>query len=161
MARSYTSVAKLPMQKNTPEEEYLLDRIEKYKVGSDVVSYDGKDIEYTILDPAFEPKLPGFVGYPGGKHLLISSEVPEAIKDSILIHEIIEFGELKGQKGRCVTALRQELLGVPDGIRQEYLRYRRDFFKDLIAYSAPSANQEFMEEIQASYQLLLELVGEE
>lgn len=130
------------------------DWIKTNEVGTGEIEYGGKKIPYTILKRELAPALPGFLGYPNGEHLFISEEVPEKFRAPQLIHEIVEFTELKGQKGRCVEALKHELSVVPDEIRQEYLEYRRIFFARLVAYYKDSKNEEFKAEIQTSYEYL-------
>ncbi len=104
-----------------------------------------------------EPALPGFIGQFEG-HFFISEEVPSEYRELQLIHEIIEFTELVDQPGRCLQALKTELKLTPEDIRDEYLKYRKDFFERLIAYHTKrGASQEFIEEIKASYKLLIKL----
>lgn len=133
------------------------DRIKTNEVGSNKIEYQGKKIPYTILKKELAPTLPGFLGYPNGEHLFISEEVPEKFRAPQLIHEIVEFTELKGKKGGCVEALKRELSVVPEEIRQEYLEYRRNFFAKLIEYYKDSKDEDFKAEIQASYKFLQEL----
>lgn len=130
------------------------DWIRENEVGSGEIEYEGKKIPYTILKKELEPRLPGFLGYPNGEHLFISEEVPEQFRDPQLIHEIIEFTELKDQKGRCKDALKKELEVVPDEIRQEYLEYRKEFFALLVAYNENSEDEDFKSEIQASHEYI-------
>lgn len=140
-----------------PENDTRPDWIKNYEVGAGEFEYGGKKIPYTILKKELAPTLPGFLGYPNGEHLFISEEVPEKFRNPQLTHEVIEFAELKGKKGRCVEALRRELLVVPEEIRQEYLEYRRNFFARLIEYYKESKDEDFKEEIQASYEFLQSL----
>lgn len=131
--------------------------IKTNEVGSSEIEYGGKKIPYTILKKELAPALPGFLGYPNGEHLFISEEVPEKFRALQLIHEIVEFTELKGQKGRCVEALKRELSVLPQEIRQEYLEYRRNFFAKLIEYYKNSTDEDFKAEILASHKFLKEL----
>lgn len=114
-------------------------------------------IPYTVLRSGLAPTLPGFLGYLDGQHLFISAEVPERFRNPQLIHEIIEFTELRGVKGRCLEALKRELAMVPADIKQEYLEYRRIFFAKLIGYYAGSDDEDFKAEIRASYEYLQQL----
>jgi len=131
--------------------------IKANQVGLGEVNYNGKKIPFTILKKELAPKLPGFLGYPNGEHLFISEEVPEKFRAPQLIHEIIEFTELSGQKGRCVEALKRELSVVPEEIKQEYLEYRINFFTKLVEYYQESQDEEFKSEIRASYEFLQKL----
>jgi len=126
-------------------------------VGVGEVEYKGQTIPYTILKKELAPKLPGFLGFPKGENLFISEEVPEQFRLPQLVHEIIEFTELVGQKGRCLEALKRELSIVPEKIKQEYIEYRRDFFARLVEYYKESKNEDFKSEIQASYEYLQNL----
>lgn len=128
--------------------------IKTNEVGTGEIEYEDKKIPFTILKKELAPTLPGFLGYAKGEHLFISEEVPEKFRSPQLIHEIVEFTELKGQKGRCVEALKRELSVVPEEIRQEYLEYRRNFFARLIEYYKDSKDEDFKAEIQASYKFL-------
>lgn len=128
--------------------------IKNNEVGVGEIEYGGKKIPYTILKKESVPTLPGFLGYPNAEYLFISEEVPENFRAPQLIHEIIEFTELKGQKGKCVEALKRELSFVPEEIRQEYFKYRRIFFKRLIEYYKDFKDEDFKAEIQASYEFL-------
>jgi len=94
------------------------------------------------------PQFPGFLGYPNGENLFISEEVPEKFRVPQLLHEIIEFTELKDQEGRCAEAIKRELETITDDIRAKYIAYRTIFFANLDEYDA------FKAEIRASYQLL-------
>lgn len=135
------------------------DWIKTNEVGSGEIEYGGKKFPYTVLRKELVPTLPGFLGYLNVEHLFISEEVPEEFRVPELIHEIIEFTELKDQKGRCVEALKRELLIVPEGMRQRYLEYRRDFFARLIEYYKNSDDEDFRAEIQASYEFLQGLIS--
>jgi hypothetical protein len=133
------------------------DWIRNNEVGSGEIEYNGKIIPYTILKKEVAPTLPGFLGYPNGEHLFISEEVPEKFRTPQLIHEVVEFTELKGQNGRCVEALKRELSVIPEEMRQEYREYRRNFFARLIEYYKDSKDEIFKSEIQASHKFLQEL----
>lgn len=140
-----------------PTQDTRPDWIKTNEVGTGEIEHEGKRILYTILKKELAPTLPGFLGYPNGEHLFISEEVPEKFRVPQLIHEIIEFTELKGKKSRCVEALKRELSVVPEEIKQEYLEYRRNFFAKLIEYNKNSKDEDFKAEIQASHKFLQEL----
>lgn len=131
--------------------------IKNNEVGVGEIEYGGRKIPYTILKKESVPTLPGFLGYPKAEYLFISEEVPEEFRVPQLIHEIIEFTELTGQKGRCVEALKRELSVIPEEIKQKYIEYRRDFFKRLIEYYKNFEDENFKAEIQASYEFLQKL----
>jgi len=143
--------------KKEPNVDPIGDWIEAHKAGSGEIEYKGKKIPFTLIRREALLALPGFLGFPDGKHLFISEEVLEEFRTPQLIHEIIEFSELKGQEGRCVEALKQELLFVPEKIRPKYLGYRRAFFARLIEFQKNSKDEGFKAEIAASYKFLQEL----
>ncbi|KKR91908.1 hypothetical protein A3D45_03035 [Candidatus Falkowbacteria bacterium RIFCSPHIGHO2_02_FULL_42_9] len=130
------------------------DWIRTNEVATNEIEHGGKKFPYTVLKRELAPTLPGFLGYPNGEHLFISEDVPEKFRAPQLIHEIVEFTELKGVKGRCVEALKRELAVMSEEIRQEYLEYRRNFFAKLIEYYKESKDEDFKVEIQASYEFL-------
>jgi len=138
----------------TPTPNTKPEWIKNNEVGSGEIELEGKKIPYTILKKELAPELPGFLGFFEGEHLFISEEVPEKFREPQLIHEIIEFTELKGKKGRCVESLKRELSIVPEEIKKEYLEYRRDFFAKLVEYYEDSEDEEFKSEIKASYEFL-------
>ena len=139
---------------SSPPQDKRPDWVKKNEVGKNEVEFEGQKIPYTILRKEVEPKLPGFLGFPEGKFLFISEEVPEEFRNPQLVHEIIEFTELKGKKGRCLESMKRELEIVPDDIKKEYIEYRRNFFGRLIEYSKNSDDEDFKKEIQASYDYL-------
>ena len=137
--------------------------LKKYKVGTGSFFYKGERISYSIISKDFEPRLPGFVGFPEG-HLFISEEVPKDYRKSMLIHEWLEFTEFAGQKGRCVKALECELDFAPKGDEcLRYLNYRKLFFEKLIEFyrNSKEVSDEFKMEIQGSYELLKQLVAQQ
>jgi len=121
------------------------------------VEYDGRQVTYTVLKKGLEPRLLGFLGQSEG-NFFISEEVPEAYVEPQLIHEIIEFTELVGEKGRCLESLKRELETVPDEIKVDYIKYRLDFFARLIEFYKESEDEDFKTEIQASHDHLSGLV---
>ncbi|MEI8343481.1 MAG: hypothetical protein WCF93_00855 [Candidatus Moraniibacteriota bacterium] len=136
--------------------------LKKYKVGSGSFFYNGERISYSIISKDFEPRLPGFIGFPEGQ-LFISEEVPENYRKPMLIHEWVEFTEFAGQKGRCVKALKRELDFAPKGAeRMAYLEYRKSFFEKLIEFyrNSDEASDEFKTEIQGSYEFLKKLTAQ-
>lgn len=134
------------------------DWIKNNEVGKGRIEYEGRDYFYTILDSKVQPKLPGFLGYPDGENLFISEGVPEEFRDPQLIHEIIEYTELKGKEGRCLEALRRELEIAREKFEEEkyleYLEYRRNFFAKLVDYYKESSDEGFKTEIRRSYEYL-------
>lgn len=145
---------------NESENNNLDDRpsfIKNNTVGIGEIEYNGRKILYSILQKDLVPSLPGFLWYPNGEHLFISEEVPEKFRDPQLIHEIIEFSELKDQTWRCLMALKAELEMLQQNIRQEYLAYRKDFFARLVEFQKDNENEDFKAEIQASHDFLQNL----
>lgn len=138
-------------------ESLLMEIIGKYQIGRGVFVYQKKRYTYLILSKDFEPNLPGFLGYPEQKELIISEEVPKAFRKFMLIHEIIEFTDLAGRQDRCVNALKIELKLVPKKIKAQYVQYRKNFFRVLIEYSQRYPDEEFKHEIKKSYEYLCQI----
>lgn len=128
--------------------------VKNNEVGRGRFKYEGKIFYYSILQKELETRLPGFLGFIEGKFLFISEEVPREFRVPQLIHEVIEFTELKGKEGRCLEALKMELLLVPEKIYSEYIKYRLNFFKALVDFYKNSDDEEFKREILASYEHL-------
>lgn len=140
-----------------PKKDTRPDWIKANATGVGGVNYLGRKIPFTIIKKELAPTLPGFLGYFNGEHLFISEEVPEEYRMPQLVHEIIEFTELKDKKGRCLEALKRELSIVPEEIKQSYLEYRKKFFAKLIEYYKDSQDEDFKAEIAASYEFLQSL----
>jgi len=143
--------------KKAQKESPLMEMVGRYQIGRGVFVYKKKRYAYLILSKDFEPNLPGFLGYPEQKELIISEEVPKAFRKFMLIHEIIEFTDLAGKQGRCLEALKIELKLVPKKIWRDYLRYRKNFFRVLIEYSQKHPDEEFKHEIKKSYEYLCQI----
>ena len=131
------------------------DYLKNNEVGLGTVEFEGSLYTYTIVNKNLEPRLPGFLGFPGGEHLFISEEVPVDYRDPQLIHEIIEFTQLQGVEGRCLKALKIELGLIPEEIKDEYVSYRTNFFRTLVDYYRESEDEDFKSEIQGSLEFLL------
>jgi len=153
---SYMNEKKINLEPSQ-EKDDRPDWIKANEVGKGEIEHKGLKVPYTVLKKELEPRLPGFLGYPNGEHLFISEEVPEKFRIPQLTHEIIEFTELEGQKGRCLEALKRELAIVPEEIREEYLEYRTNFFANLVKLYEKSEDEDFKTEIQASYDYLQQL----
>lgn len=143
-----------PEPKEASTEDKRPQWLKDNEVGMGSVVYGESTYPCTVVKKELEPRLPGFVGFPEGKNLFCSEEVPEDYREWILTHEIIEFTELKGQEGRCVSALKQELEKVPDEMKAEYIAYRKAFFERLVAYYESSDDKAFKKEITASLEYL-------
>jgi hypothetical protein len=105
-----------------------------FVLSSGTVTVDGKEHEYHVLSRRLEPRLPGFLGFPGGSFLFISEDVPSTFVSYVLGHEVREFTTLAGQPGRCLASLQTELTEVPAKNRLKYIAWRRNFFERLVAY---------------------------
>lgn len=111
---------------------------------------------YRVINKDLAPKLPFFVGLTQG-FLFISEEVPPKFRQYPLEHEVYCNLIFKGQNGRCLRALKQELAKVPAEIREQYIKMRREFFKALVRYYQTSKDQDFKPEIMASLGYLCSL----
>jgi len=104
------------------------------------VNLDNYKFSYFVLPQALEPKLKNFVyrctGNPGDGYVFgISDSVHETHRPYAVAHEFIEFNEIGiDTPKRCSKALESELKLVPEEIKPDYLKMRKDFFENLIAY---------------------------
>jgi hypothetical protein len=106
-------------------------------VTESAVTVNGTTTPYAVVqrgDALKEAPLK-FVGFLEGEFFL-SDETPEDFRDLVMAHEVFEFSLDGGPdgKGNCLKALLYELTLIPDGIRKNYLRYRRDFFAGMVDY---------------------------
>jgi len=131
------------------------------------VIIDGRRFSYFVLPQSLEPKLLHFVyrctgDKEDGFVLGISESVKEEFRKYAVLHEFIEFREIKiGTQGRCRSSLEEELKLVPEDIKDEYVELRRGFFRDLIPYcqSQPEHyTKEDLDEFRQSLSLLEKLV---
>lgn len=121
----------------------------EFVVSEQEVEVDGTVYSFWVLMRELA-ELRNFVGFPGG-FLFISEEVPAEYRKYMLRHEVREFTSRAGQAGRCLATLQQELNEVPDDIRADYIRFRRQFFRDLSAYYARrEGSDELKREVAAS-----------
>lgn len=101
---------------------------------------DGK-VSYAILKREANPKLPGFSGcweIGEEKHFFISEDIPERFRELILLHEMQEFIVLKKAPGSCLRSLLYELAFVHGDLYEEYILYRRNFFRRLVPFCVDS-----------------------
>lgn len=95
---------------------------------------------YFVLPQSLEPRLKNFVfrctGEPfDGELFGVSESMDERFRPYAVAHEVIEFKKIGIDTcGRCAMALDEELKLVPKEIKQEYIKMRRDFFRDLVKY---------------------------
>lgn len=133
--------------------------ISENTVGTRTVIYKWKPIVYSILKKELVPTLKWFL-WQKDLNFFISEDVPENFRDPQILHEIIEFTELKWKKWRCLESLKRELFLLDKSISQEYLKYRIDFFKSLIQYHKNTPSSEWFdaddlrEEINKTYEYL-------
>lgn len=129
------------------------------EVGKWVIIYNNRPIEYTIVKKELVPELKWFLWCAKG-YFFISEDVPERFREPQIMHEIVEFTELQWKKWRCLQSLKYELSSIPKDMREEYIAYRRGFFKRLVEYHKNTKSKEnfdadeFREEIQQSYEYL-------
>jgi hypothetical protein len=98
----------------------------------------GGCIYLVVSGKAFASVAPdGFVGcIPDTQFFFISDEVPESFRELYIAHEAYEYALEGGpdSRGNCLRALRYELSLVPRNIRKEYIPYRRNFFRRMVAF---------------------------
>jgi len=98
------------------------------------------NFSYFVLPQTLEPRIRDFVfrctGDSSDNYVFgISDSVGEEHRPYAVIHEFIEFIKIGIETpNRCVSALDEELSLVPESIKPEHIRMRRDFFKNLIPY---------------------------
>lgn len=127
-------------------------------LAKETVSYNGKEREYNVADR----NLPGaprwFISYQASQPIpvFISDEVPKPFRGFMVIHEIAEFEDLKGQQDPCRKALEIELSHVfPQDLR-DYAAFRKTVFEELIGYhKRHSPTSPFISEMQKSLDYLL------
>ena len=127
-------------------------------VDSRTFEYKNESYKYNILKADhIEKEIPGFLGYYPQKNgekisFYISNTTPELYIYPQLIHELIEFTELKDQKGRCQKSIDFELKEVPAQILSAYIKYRKKLFSNLVKYYAekPESNIGFKKELKHS-----------
>jgi hypothetical protein len=133
------------------------------------VTLGARSFSYFVLPQSLEPNLKDFVfrctGDAGDGHLFgISASVYERCRQYAVAHEYIEFTEIgMDTPDRCVKALEEEMKLVPDDLKPEYVRMRRDFFRDLIDYCAKQPEhytESDLREFRQSLDRLEELVDE-
>src|SRR3989338_2835214 len=102
------------------------------------VHLGNRKFSYFVVPQSQEPNLLNFVIRLSGELndgyvLGVSDNVDESHRQYAVAHEYIEFAELGiDTPNRCVRALEEELQLFPEDIKPDYIRMRRDFFKDLI-----------------------------
>lgn len=167
LIREEREVASLPRKKGTADDMFIFKRKEQEDARPDWIKnnekgrgntvVDGEVYPFTVLDRELEPGLPGFVGFPGAEHLLASEDIPPKYRQYILRHEVREYTQFKDQQGKCLTSLKRELEDIPENIRNEYIAYRREFFRKLVDFYQDSDDGGFKREIQASSDYLQSL----
>jgi hypothetical protein len=121
---------------------------------------------YFVMPQEWESKLTDYVyrctGEPKDGYVFgISDHVKEEHRKYVVAHEYIEFNEIGiDTPNRCAKALEEELKLVPDNIKPDYVKMRKDFFKNLISYCSdrPNYTKEDLEEFKGSLSKLEELV---
>jgi hypothetical protein len=99
------------MKKNKLKPAFIANNI----VSTEELEYKNKKVPYFVLKKEVVPELPGFLGFHDG-HLFISEEVLDEFQAPQLIHEYIEFVELKDEEDRCLKASEREITYVPEEI---------------------------------------------
>lgn len=104
------------------------------------VSLGNRKFSYFVVPQSLEPNLPDFVirltGEPSDGYVFgVSDSVKERHRQYVVAHEFIEFNEFGiDSQDRCTKALEEELRLVLTQDQPDYLRMRRDFFRNLIQY---------------------------
>ncbi len=126
----------------------------------------GRSIRFFVLPQTLAEHLPDFVyrctGKPEDGYVIgVADSVPEELRPYSAVHEYIEFVEIGiGTKGRCVSALEQELGLVPDELKARHVRLRLDFFSRLVTHAKRNPAEYTPQDIQeftASLERLMEV----
>lgn len=125
-----------------------------------IINFNGENREYDIVDRNIGDAPKYFIGYGEGLPF-ISDEVPEEYREHMIFHELTEFENLKKQKNdKCLTALMFELERVPQEKRKEYIKFRRDTFRNLIEYlERKEPESSFIPETKKSFDYLSKLIA--
>jgi hypothetical protein len=106
------------------------------------VVFHGEMVPYAVLSREINRDLPGFVGcfkQEGESFFFISEDVPVEFRSPQVVHEVMEFKELGERPGSCLQSLMFELELLPEELREEYIPFRREFFRRLLPYCATHA----------------------
>ena len=121
--------------------------------------YGGEVYPLLLVNPAFMPAIPNFVGFPPPERnfLFIANKVPVKHRLPMLAHEVIEFTKLDGRIGRCRAAAERELEYVAPADLAEYLRLRIAMFTGLIAYARTNGQDKLAAEAAGSLEFFLSI----
>src|SRR3989338_1592311 len=130
------------------------DWLRKHVVGVNIISIQRPSFPYIpfLIVSKKLSELTGFVSYNNGL-AFISEEVPKDFREFFILHEFIEFEELKGVQGACLESLKRELHLVPPDKQKNYINYRKVFFQLLVGYykeRAGTVTPQFRSEIESS-----------
>ncbi len=134
------------------------------KLGVGRVEVDGETYTYQILSRKLEPALVGFMGITPDGACFISEDVPQRFILHDLTHEVrCKALRDQGVEGGCRTTLERDMQEVPAEMRSEYVRYRRDFFRRLIAFYAkePDGTDEKIARLKREFALSLEFLEQQ
>jgi len=132
-------------------------------------SFLGSNFSYFVLPQRLEPALPDFVyrctGEPYDGHVFgISDSVDPMFRPYAVFHEYVEFMKIGiDAPGRCVRALNVELAAVPKNKKPEYVKMRRNFFRNLVDYCSKQPDKypaEDVAEFKRSLSRLEEIANE-
>ncbi|MEK6894670.1 MAG: hypothetical protein AABX10_04355 [Nanoarchaeota archaeon] len=98
----------------------------------------GMEFRYFVLPQNLQPGLPYFVarmtGRPEDGSLFgVSDKVPVELRDYPVFHEVMEFAGNQ-EPGKCLKTLKRELEIVPQHSLNDYIGYRKRFFRGLIKF---------------------------
>lgn len=98
-----------------------------------LVLFFGREREYNVVSRDLSPSPKYFISHGGGKPF-ISDEVPGEYREFMVFHELMEYEKLPESAERCLNALKKELEKVPTKMKNEYIKFRFEVFKNLISY---------------------------
>jgi|SRR3989344_3823142 len=96
----------------------------------------GLDFTYFVLPQQLNTELPDFAFRMTGNGEIygVCESIRDELRPYVAFHEVYEFRELGGEPGSCANAMTAELAQVPENLRDEHVRMRTGFFKNLIRY---------------------------
>lgn len=128
-------------------------------VGTGSVEFFGRERIYDIFSRDLRGAPRFFIAYNRG-NVILSEEIPEMYREFMVLHELQEFEELQGKKGRCLEALKFELKHVPREIRGEYVIFRRETFSELLTYfEKQDGGKDFIGEVRSSFEHLNSIIN--
>lgn len=134
----------------------FLDSMNPFVIERGTVEILEDTYQWWVVRQEFKAELPGFVGISEGI-LFIADTTPSEYREYIFWHEVMCVVK-RGRKG-CSGTVRKELERVPKRMLADYIRYRFEFFRNLVLFF-DKVPPPFYGEIVQSRNYLAELLRE-